>query len=66
MDKTLVIIVLPFIIWILIVAWLFYATFGNKRVKLSLRGLGITIDVQTSNANDPAPFRSRASDKPKE
>lgn len=63
MDKALLLIVCPFIVWILIVAWLFYASFGNKRVRLSLKGLGISIAVQTSNADDRHVFRDRAADK---
>lgn len=63
MDKAVLVMLMPFIIAVLIVGWLFYASHGNKRVRLGLKGLGITIDIQTANADEPKVFKTRATDK---
>lgn len=55
MDRAALLIVLPFIVWVLLVGWLFYATLGGKRVRLSLRGLGVSINVQITDADDNTP-----------
>lgn len=62
MDKALLLIILPFIIWLLIVGWLFYATFGSRRVNLSLKGLGISIAIQTRSKEDVISFKDRSTD----
>lgn len=66
MDKALLLILCPFVIWILIIAWLFYATFGSRRVNLRLKGLGISIAVTTSTSGDKNAFRSKETDNTKE
>lgn len=48
MDKALFALFLPLIFGVLILAWLFYASAGGRRIDLKIKGLGISIDLDTS------------------
>jgi len=48
MDKWLAIVLLPIVVWALILGWLIYATRGNRAIKLNVRGIGMSIVVETT------------------
>lgn len=52
MDNIILLVLCPFIIGLLLIAWLFRVTRGNRDVKFNLKGLGISIAIETAHHVD--------------
>lgn len=47
-DKAMALMFFPFIICVLLVGWLVYATMRGRAIKLSISGLGLAVTIDTT------------------